>query len=110
MGCSNNTMPIDGASTAITLTETPQALPALIGGAIPTGATRAVIHFNLAPAGKKDPLGRMARDGSFVPTASVGEQIFQGSKKVLTESQFGATMRAVSDTIDAFVEFFEEEA
>jgi hypothetical protein len=109
MSCSNNTKPIDGSSAPIQLTVVPQDLATMLGVALPTAAKRAVIHFDLAPAGKTDPLGRMSRDINFVPTASVGEPIWQGKPKVLTLEQFDTPFRSVTGTIDAFVEFFETE-
>lgn len=109
MSCSNNTKPIDGSSTPIQLTTTPRNLVTMIGGAIPTNAKRAVIHFDLAPAGKTDPLGRMARDINFSLTAEVGEPIYQAKKKILSKEQFDSLFRSVTTTIDAFVEFFDTE-
>ena len=110
MTCTNNTKPIDGSSAPIQLTIVPQDLATMLGVALPTNAKRAVIHFDVAPAGKTDPLGRMTRDINFAVTALVGEPIFQAKKKVLTEEQFDSLFRSVTGTIDAFVEFFETEA
>ena len=109
MSCSNNTKPIDGSSKAIQLTIVPRNLVTMIGGALPTNAKRAVIHFDLAIAGQPSPLGRMTRDINFTLSATVGEPIFQAIPKVLTEEQLDALFRSVSGTVNAFVEFFDIE-
>jgi len=110
MTCTNNTKPIDGSSDTITLTTTPQDLTTMLGAALPPNATRALIHFNLAPAGKTDPIARMAKDINFTLSATEGAGIPQGKIEPLTKEQFGTLFRSVTDTIDAFVEFFELEA
>ena len=111
MTCSNNTKPIDGSSKAIQLTTTPRDLAFMIGGPVPSAAKRAVIHFDLAPAGNTDPLGRMARDINFVGlSATVGEPIYQAKKKILSLEQMDSKFRSVTGTIDAYVEFFETES
>ena len=109
MSCSNNTKPIDSSSKTIVLTTTPQNLVTMTAAAIPPTATLAVIAFNLAPAGKTDPLGRFTRDINFALSATKGTPIIQGKKVTLTKEQFGALFRSTVDTIEAFVEFFEPE-
>lgn len=110
MTCSNNTKPIDGASTVITLGAIKRDLAFMIGGAIPTNAKLALIHFDMAPAGKTDPIARFTRDINFLLTVAQGTPIQQASIVELTVEQFDALFISVSGDIDAFVEFFEEEA
>jgi len=109
MTCTDNTNPIDGASDTITLTTTPQDLVTMLGTALPTNAKRALVHFNMAPAGKGNPIARMAKDINFSLSATEGAPIQQARIIPLTKEQFGTLFRSVSDAIEAFVEFFDLE-
>ena len=107
--CTDNTKPIVGSSDTIILTTTPQDLLTMLGATLPTNAKRALVHFNMAPAGKTDPIARMAKDINFSLSATEGAPIQQARTIPLTKEQFGTLFRSVSDTIDAFVEFFDVE-
>lgn len=109
MSCTDNTKPIDGSSATITLTTTPQDLSTMLGVALPTNAKRALVHFNMAPAGKTDPIARMAKDINFSLSATEGAPIQQARTIPLTKEQFDTLFRSVTGTINAFVEFFDTE-
>ena len=107
MACVDNNKPISGASGSITLDQTDQTLDGM--GVTPhPNATSIRIDFDLAPAGQTNPIGRMKRDTAFVLSATAGEQIFGGSKKVLSIDEFLSEFRAVGQDITAYVSQFEE--
>ena len=108
MSCTDKTKPINGASAALTITGTASTL-ATLGLTVNPDAERIVVSFNMAVAGTRDPIARLARDDGFSLSATEGEPIVQASKIELTKEQFGALFIATSGTVDVFVEQFEIE-
>ena len=109
MSCTNNTKPINGASASITITGTASSL-ATLGLTVNPNAERIVVSFNMAIAGSRDPIARVARDDGFALSTTQGEPIVQASKIELTKEQFGALFIATVGTVDVFVEQFELES
>ena len=108
MSCTDKTNPISGGSAAVTITATASSL-ATLGYTINPLAKRIVVSFDMATAGTRDPIARVARDSGFALTTSQGEPITQASKIELTADQFGALFIATVGTVDVFVEQFELE-
>lgn len=115
MACTTKTKPITGFSRTITLDTTDRTITTLLASAAPSAGTvspaakRITLTFNLAKAGQGTIIARIARDGTFVLTATDGERIFSGQPVELTLLQFASKMRAVSGTVEAYLEQFDEE-
>ena len=109
MSCTDNTSPISGGSSTVTIEAAAAKDLATLGVSINPNAERITVSFNLAGSGKRDPIARLARDSAFTPTATDGEPVIQARRVELTKDQFTAKFIATDGDVDVFVEQFELE-